>query len=122
MLIIEKRMECLSDEGDLLFHENKLWDRKVQCITGVDEVGCGPLVGPVAAAAVPFPKGTKIPFVDDSKKLTKKKREELHCAILAVDSVQCGIVELLEQEVDEMNILEATHVVRGRWFLELNAH
>lgn len=107
-------MEYLSDTDNLLSYENKLWEQEVSFVVGVDEVGRGPLAGPVVAAAVMFVPGSKIPFVDDSKKLTERRREELYDAILAVDGVRYGIVELSAQEVDALNILKATHVAMNR--------
>jgi len=102
-------MKYLSENEDLLSYEVRKWDQGVSFVVGVDEVGRGPLAGPVVAAAVCFPRGAKIPFVDDSKKLTEKKREELYGEILAVDGVRYGIVELSSVEVDALNILKATH-------------
>ena len=107
-------MKYLTEDEDLLSYEVQKWDQGVSFVVGVDEVGRGPLAGPVVAAAVCFPRGAKIPFVDDSKKLTEKKRDELYDAILAVDGVLYGIAELSSEEVDELNILKATHAAMAQ--------
>lgn len=79
-------------------------------MAGVDEVGRGPLAGPVVAAAVVFPEGAKIPAVDDSKKLNEKQRGELKEAIMQVEGVQYAVAEVDEVKIDEINILRATHL------------
>lgn len=83
------------------------------CICGVDEAGRGPLAGPVCAAAVILPAGVVIEGLDDSKKLTEKKRERLYDIIkeTAVDySVAYGTLE----EIETVNILEATYLAMNR--------
>lgn len=83
------------------------------CICGVDEAGRGPLAGPVCAAAVILPEGAVIAGLDDSKKLTEKKRERLYDIIkeTAVDySVAYGTLE----EIETVNILEATYLAMNR--------
>ena len=107
-------MAFLPSDHDLLSYENQKWDEKVFFVVGVDEVGRGPLAGPVVAAAVCFPPNSEIPFVDDSKKLSQKQREELNDQILGVEGVCVGIAELSSVEVDEINILKATHVAMAR--------
>ena len=77
------------------------------CICGVDEAGRGPLAGPVCAAAVILPVGAVIPGLDDSKKLTEKKREALY-DVIKETAVSYGIAFASEKEIDEMNILNAT--------------
>ena len=76
-------------------------------IAGVDEVGRGPLVGPVVAAAVILPKNYKLEGLDDSKKLSEKKREKLF-PIIMKDAVAVGIGEVSAKEIDEINIYEAS--------------
>lgn len=106
-------MEYLSRDDKLLAHECKLWAEGFSFIGGVDEVGRGPLAGPVVAAAVVFPRGAGIPAVNDSKKLTEKQRNELRGAILAVPGVRYGIAEVAVAEIDRMNILQASrHAMR----------
>jgi ribonuclease HII len=82
-------------------------------ICGVDEAGRGPLAGPVCAAAVVLPLGMAIDGVDDSKKLTSKKRELLFDVIIS-KSVDCAVAYAEVEEIDEFNILNATHVAMAR--------
>ena len=83
------------------------------CICGVDEAGRGPLAGPVCAAAVILPVGVVIPGLDDSKKLTEKKREALY-DVIKETAVSYGIAFASENEIDEMNILNATFLAIKR--------
>ena len=78
-------------------------------IAGVDEAGRGPLAGPVVAACVVLDGSKEILFVNDSKKLSKKKREELF-DVIKQNSLAYGIGLVGEKVIDEINILEATHV------------
>ena len=87
--------------------EQKITGGKCKFIAGVDEVGRGPLAGPVVAAAVVLPADFDIPGVDDSKKLSEKKREQLFDLILE-KAVCHGIAEKDNHVIDEVNILEAT--------------
>ena len=77
-------------------------------ICGIDEVGRGPLAGPVYAAAVVLPKDSKILYLNDSKKLTAKKREELYDVIMK-EAVSVGIGFRSPERIDEINILQATY-------------
>ena len=106
--------EFLPPDTNLLAYESKKWAEGVLCVIGVDEVGRGPLAGPVVAAAVSFEQGGQIPFVDDSKKLTERKRELLYDKILSVPDVKYGIVEVSPEEIDRVNILKATHLAMAR--------
>ena len=92
---------------DLLAYEKKLYKKNITLIAGVDEVGRGPLVGPVVAAAVILPKNYKLDGLNDSKKLTEKKREELY-PIIMKDAISIGIGEVSSKEIDEINIYEAS--------------
>ena len=83
------------------------------CICGVDEAGRGPLAGPVCAAAVILPVGAVIPGLDDSKKLTEKKREAPY-DVIKETAVSYGIAFASEKEIDEMNILNATFLAMKR--------
>ena len=94
-------------ERDLLAYEKKLYKKNITLIAGVDEVGRGPLVGPVVAAAVILPKNYKLDGLDDSKKLTEKKREKLF-PIIMNDAIAVGIGECSAKEIDEINIYEAS--------------
>jgi len=93
--------------GDLLIYERKLWKEGWELIAGVDEVGRGPLAGPVVAACVIFPKNFFLPGVDDSKKLTKIKREELFDQIMN-EAMDVGIGIVWEKSIDRLNILNAS--------------
>ena len=92
---------------DKLFYENLYIEKGARYICGVDEVGRGPLAGPVCAAAVILPKGLVIDGLNDSKKLTDKKRRELY-DVITQSAVSYGIAMASEQEIDEINILNAT--------------
>ena len=87
--------------------EKKYYDKDVTAIVGVDEAGRGPLAGPVCAAAVVFPKGYKNPLIDDSKKLTEKKREALYEEIIE-HALGYGIAFATPEEIDTLNIYMAT--------------
>ena len=97
------------NEAEKLQYERALLAKGVCSIAGVDEVGRGPLAGPVVCAAVimPLESGTLIEGVDDSKKLSAKKREELVEKIKNT-ALAYTIVEVDEKKIDEINILEAT--------------
>lgn len=77
-------------------------------ICGIDEAGRGPLAGPVVAAAVVLPKGLVIPYVNDSKKLTERRRELLYPEIME-KALAVGVGIVSPQRIDEINILQATY-------------
>ena len=77
-------------------------------ICGIDEVGRGPLCGPVVASAVILPKDCQILYLNDSKKLSEKKREELYDVIME-QAIAVGIGMASPQKIDEINILQATY-------------
>lgn len=79
-----------------------------QYICGIDEVGRGPLAGPVVAGAVILPKGCRILYINDSKKLSEKKREELF-EVISSEAVSIGIGMASPEMIDEINILQATY-------------
>lgn len=87
--------------------ENELYESGIKYIAGIDEVGRGPLVGPVVTAAVILPKDFYDERINDSKKLTEKKRELLYDVIME-NAVSVGIGISSEDVIDEINILEAT--------------
>ena len=89
-------------------------DKKI--IVGIDEAGRGPLAGPVVASAVYMP--FDIEGVDDSKKLSKKKRELLYDKIIELAKVGVGIASV--EEIDEINILQATMLAMQRAYIDLN--
>ncbi len=93
--------------------ERTLWAQNIEHIAGVDEAGRGPLAGPVVAAAVIFPKEFIMDGVDDSKKLSARKREELFIMISQqAMSVGVGIID--HKVIDRINILQATHLAMRR--------
>lgn len=83
------------------------------CICGVDEAGRGPLAGPVCAAAVILPEGAVIEGLDDSKKLTEKKRERLY-DIIKETTVDYSVAYGTLEEIETVNILEATYLAMNR--------
>ena len=93
--------------------EDGFYAQGVKVICGVDEAGRGPLAGPVCAAAVILPKGLELPGLTDSKKLTDKKRRELF-PLIQEHAVAYGIGLATEQEIDEINILQATFLAMQR--------
>ena len=93
--------------------EEALHQQGITAICGVDEAGRGPLAGPVCAAAVILPAGLEIPGLNDSKKLTDKKRRELF-PIIKEQAIAYGIAFASEQEIDEINILQATFLAMQR--------
>ena len=93
--------------------EEKAYDKGYKLVCGVDEAGRGPLAGPVCAAAVILPKGHVIKGVNDSKKLTEKKREALYDVIKEAALDYC-IAFADEKEIDELNILQATYLAMKR--------
>lgn len=93
----------------MLTYERQLWEQGYDIVAGVDEVGRGPLAGPVVAAAVVLPQDFSILGINDSKKVTEKKREELF-PIIKEEAVAYGIGIVDHQVIDEINILEATKI------------
>ena len=92
---------------NLYQYEKELWNNGVNYIAGVDEVGRGPLIGPVVTACVILPKDFVLEGLNDSKKLTEKKREEYYDYIMEhALSVSVGMMD--EKVIDEVNIYEAT--------------
>ena len=98
--------------------ENSLYAEGYQAICGVDEAGRGPLAGPVCAAAVILPKGLELPGLNDSKKLTDKKRRELF-PIIKEQAIAYGIGLASHEEIDEINILQATYLAMERAIAQL---
>lgn len=103
--------------------EINLWEIEselpFELICGVDEAGRGPLAGPVCAAAVILPKGLVIPGLNDSKKLSDKRRRELF-PIIQQEAVSFGIAFASQEEIDEINILQATFLAMRRAMKQLN--
>lgn len=99
--------------------EDQFRDRGYRVICGVDEAGRGPLAGPVCAAAVILPEHLEIPGLNDSKKLTDKKRRELF-PIIKEQAIAYGIGLASHQEIDEINILQATYLAMERALAQLS--
>ena len=91
----------------MLDFENQFYSEQIKTIVGCDEAGRGPLLGPVVAAAVILPKNFNHPLIDDSKKLSEKKREEAF-AIIKEHAISVGIGVVSADEIDEINIYEAS--------------
>ena len=101
---LEKQKQRLAE---MKIPEDELHNKGYKYIAGVDEVGRGPLAGPVVAAAVILPEDFDVPGVDDSKKLSEKRREELF-DIITERAVAYGIGMADHSIIDEINILQAT--------------
>ncbi len=93
----------------MLEYETKLWSSGYKKIAGIDVAGRGPLAGPVCAAAVILPEGLIIEGVNDSKKLTEKKREKLF-DIIKESAIAYSIEFVMPEVIDEINIRQATHL------------
>ena len=106
----KRRLQALEDEKArtqrLKIYEGQYADRGYVC--GIDEVGRGPLAGPVVAGAVILPEDCDILYINDSKKLSEKKREELYDVIME-HAVATGIGMVSPARIDEINILQATY-------------
>ena len=113
-------MKKVWQKEEKLQFENALKEKGFQDIAGVDEVGRGPLAGPVVCAAVIMPLGDEdlVVGVDDSKKISEKKREQL-AEQIKQKAICYQIVEIDEKTIDEMNILQATRLGMKRAIEEL---
>jgi len=98
---------------DLWLIENEILDSGISPVCGVDEAGRGPLAGPVCAAAVILPRGLEIPGLNDSKRLTPKRREALF-DIICSKAVAYGVAFASVEEIEELNILGATYLAMNR--------
>ncbi|HKQ38358.1 MAG TPA: ribonuclease HII [Verrucomicrobiae bacterium] len=99
-----------------LGHERELWQKGLSFVAGVDEAGCGPLAGPVVAAAVMFPCGWaeaglygKLRGLNDSKQLTEEQREHYYTIITTHPEIRYGIASVDVETIDQINILQAAH-------------
>ena len=104
---IQKRINEDERLEGMLAYEKECYARGMELIAGVDEVGRGPLAGPVVAAAVILPKACKIPGLNDSKKIPKSKHKEIYEAVLQ-NAIAIGIGVKDNQVIDQVNIYEAT--------------
>ncbi len=111
ILSCRKRIEKAAMEAkrleNMLIYEKKYYET-CDYICGIDEAGRGPLAGPVVAGAVILPKGLKIPYLNDSKQLSEKKREELYDVIME-KAISVGVGIISPERIDEINILQATY-------------
>lgn len=106
-------------QQDMWKIEQGHFDNGVKLICGVDEAGRGPLAGPVCAAAVILPPNAEIPGLNDSKKLSDKKRRELY-PIIKEQAIAYGIAFADHNEIDEINILQATYLAMERAINQLS--
>ncbi len=108
----KSRLDALDAEQQrtekMLTFEKKYYDMGYRYICGIDEVGRGPLAGPVVACAVILPMDERILYLNDSKQVSRKKREELYDIIIE-KAVAYGLGISSEQRIDEINILQATY-------------
>ena len=104
---------------DLWMYEKELYAKGIQIIGGVDEVGRGPLIGPVVTACVVLPPDFVLDGLTDSKKLSEKKREKFYDYIIE-NCIAYGIGECSPEEIDEYNIYEATKIAMKRAINEVN--
>ena len=104
---IKKRLDEDERLEGMLTYEKECYARGIELIAGVDEVGRGPLAGPVVAAAVILPIACKIPGLNDSKKIPKSKHKEIYEAVLQ-NAIAIGIGVKDNQVIDQVNIYEAT--------------
>ena len=110
----DEREENLKQKlEEMLSYERALWDGGVKNVAGVDEVGRGPLAGPVCAACVVLPPDFDVTGINDSKKLSEKKRAALFDLIIE-KAVAYGIGTAGEREIDEINILNAAFLAMTR--------
>src|SRR3954462_8036557 len=99
-----------------LSYERELWQKGTALVAGVDEAGCGPLAGPVVAAAVLFPSSwletglfSKLRGLNDSKQLTEEQREKYFTSITSHTEIRYGIAIVDVEMIDRINILQAAH-------------
>ena len=103
---------------DMWAIEHSLFEKGMSVVCGVDEAGRGPLAGPVCAAAVILPPDVDIPGLNDSKKLSDKKRRELF-PVIKECAIAYGIAFADHHEIDEINILQATYLAMERALSQL---
>ncbi len=113
----EKEIQLKIKLNEMKEYENRLYLNGIHFIAGVDEVGRGPLAGPVVAAAVILPEDFSVLGIDDSKKLSGKKRQELYNIIID-NSLAYGVGWVDNILIDEINILEATKVAMKNAIVE----
>lgn len=104
---------------DLWLLENEIYEEGFRLLCGVDEAGRGPLAGPVCAAAVILPRGLAIADLNDSKKLTEKKRDALY-HVICEKALSFGIAFASVEEIEGFNILNATFLAMNRALAQLD--
>ena len=102
-------MKKKEENVDLLKYEKELYEKGITLIGGGDEVGRSPLVGPVVAACVILPVNYELPGLDDSKKISEKKRDQFYDIIMR-DAISVGVGIVGPEKIDEINILEASRL------------
>ncbi len=109
---LKDKLEVSKEEkqrlDELTMYERKAYRQGFKCVVGIDEAGRGPLAGPVLAAACMIPKGLLIPGVNDSKKLTPKKRFELFQKITNDSRIAYAVGRVDSEDIDRINIFQAT--------------
>lgn len=113
------KKQNVNDIVDMWEIEHGFLEKGVQVICGVDEAGRGPLAGPVCAAAVILPPDLEIEGLNDSKKLTDKRRRELF-PVICEKAIAYGIALVDEKTIDEINILQATYLAMERAIQQLS--
>lgn len=123
--LLQRWLKKMNDqeEKNALFHEmmkyeNQLYEKGITYIAGVDEVGRGPLAGPVVAAAVILPKNFYLPGLNDSKKLSEAKREEFY-TVISKEAISIGLGIIPAKTIDEVNIYQATKIAMKKALLQL---
>ena len=100
-------------EMDLWTYEREQWNHGFSTLCGVDEAGAGPLAGPVYAAAVILPRELDLPGLNDSKKISPKRREALF-DLITDQAICCSVASVSAEEIDEMDILNARMLAMQR--------
>lgn len=106
------QMKCSqrSNSNSNFNYERHLWNNGFQNIVGIDEVGRGPLAGPLVVSAAKIPTMENFPCVNDSKKLTSTKRERLYQQIISFPGIEYFFIEISSPKIDQLNILKATQM------------
>ncbi len=115
-LICPKVVSAMAKFWKRLSFEQELWAKGVSCVAGVDEAGCGPLAGPVVAAAVVFPCSWlgsglwgKLRGLNDSKQLTEEEREHYYALLISNLEIRYAVASVDVEMIDQINILQAAH-------------
>ncbi len=114
----QAKLEAEKERIELMREYEEKYDN-YSYICGIDEAGRGPLAGPVVAGAVILPKGKRILYVNDSKKLSEKKRNELY-DVIKEEALSYGIGIVSPERIDEINILQATYEAMRQAVSQLN--